>query len=190
MIIGITGPTGAGKSTVCEYIESNLHLKVINCDEYARRAVCDKMLCELVAEFGEGIMKNGELDRKALAKVAFATKDATEKLNKITHPYIVKLITENINEDETVILDAPTLFESGLNNICNKTVCVLANGNLRSKRIVLRDNLTQEQLSSRQNAVKPNEYYTEKTDYVIYNNGSLEELLDSAREIFKNILED
>ena len=189
MIIGVTGPSGAGKSIVCQFAEKTFGFKVIDCDEYARRAVCDQMLKELADCFGNDILNDDNtLNRRALAAAAFASKELTDKLNSITHPYITVLVERDIKEYKNVILDAPTLFESGLDARCDAIVAVLASKDLRTNRILSRDNLTESQLADRHKAAKPDEFYTDKTDKIIINNGNLQDLNVAAAEMFGKII--
>lgn len=189
MIIGVTGPSGAGKSLVCRMAEQTFGFKVIDCDEYARKAVCDQMLQKLTERFGDGILNDDKtLNRRALAAVAFATKENTEALNQITHPFIIELVERDMKKYNKVILDAPTLFESGLYKKCDHIIAVLANKDIRTDRIVSRDNLTQQQLNDRHKGAKTDEFYTAKTDKIIINNGNLQELNDAAKTMFGSII--
>lgn len=189
MIIGVTGPSGAGKSLVCRMAEQTFGFKVIDCDEYARKAVCDQMLQKLTERFGDGILNDDKiLNRRALAAVAFATKENTEALNQITHPFIIELVERDMKKYNKVILDAPTLFESGLYKKCDHIIAVLANKDIRTDRIISRDNLTQQQLNDRHKGAKTDEFYTAKTDKIIINNGNLQELNDAAKTMFGSII--
>ena len=170
LIIGLTGPTGSGKTTVSKAAES-LGFKIIDCDKIARKAVekGEEGLKSIVAAFGEEILlKDGELDRKALALAAFSSKEKTELLNKTLLPYIVEKVKAKI-EGEYILLDAPTLFESGLNSICQATVAVLCDENIRKVRIINRDGLSEGEADLRMNAGKKDEFYLEKTENIIYN---------------------
>lgn len=189
MIIGVTGPSGAGKSLVCRHLAEAFGFWLIDCDEYARKAVCDKMLTELTESFGKQILNDdGTLNRRALAAAAFASKELTDRLNSITHPYIIGLVERDIDNYKNVILDAPTLFESGLDKRCDATFAVLASKELRSSRILLRDKLTQSQLDDRQKAAKADEFYTTKTDRIIINNGDIEALKSAAEKMLGEII--
>ena len=116
------------------------------------------MLQRLTERFGDGILNDDNtLNRRALAAVAFATKENTEALNQITHPFIIALVERDIQQYENVILDAPTLFESGLSKKCDHIIAVLADKGIRTNRIVSRDNLTQQQLDDRHKGAKPDE---------------------------------
>lgn len=189
LIIGLTGPTGSGKTTVSKAAK-DLGFKVIDCDKLARKAVekGEEGLKAVVNAFGEDILlANGELNRKELAKKAFSTEEKTELLNKALLPHIVEKVKAEIN-GENVLLDAPTLFESGLDSICKYTVAVLSDENIRKMRIINRDGLTEEEALLRMNAGKKDDYYLKKTDNIIYNNGTEAELYGAATEIFKKLL--
>lgn len=189
LIIGLTGPTGSGKTTVSKAAK-DLGFKVIDCDKLARKAVekGEEGLKAVVNAFGEDILlANGELNRKELAKKAFSTEEKTELLNKTLLPHIVEKVKAEIN-GENVLLDAPTLFESGLDSICKYTVAVLSDENIRKMRIINRDGLTEEEALLRMNAGKKDDYYLKKTDNIIYNNGGEDELYNSAALIFKKLL--
>ena len=86
------------------------------------------------------------------------------------------------------MLDAPTLFESGLDEICNTTVAILADYNLRNSRIIERDNLTEERAELRLKAGKPEEFYTERANMVIYNNSDYDTFCSNCLTILNKIL--
>lgn len=193
-IVGLTGPTGAGKTTITKVAE-DLGFFVIDADKVAREATQkgSPLLPLLENEFG-GVVKNGELDRKALAQKAFSSKENTEKLNYITLPYIVNNISGIIEKAESegktlILLDAPTLFEAGANNLCHKTVAVLADKNERLKRIMARDGLTKAQAECRMNASKSDEFYNKYCDIILYNNKGENAFLTECEKTFKTILE-
>ncbi len=172
-IIGLTGPTGAGKSSAAKVCK-DFGFKHIDCDILARRAVEKgaKGLNAVVNAFGNDILNaDGTLNRKALAEKAFKDTDSTELLNKTLLPFIKELVLAEI-EGEWVLLDAPTLFESGINKICFKTVAVLADREIRLSRIMARDNITSKAALLRINAGKKDEFYIENCDFIIYNNKS------------------
>ena len=171
IIVGLTGPTGAGKSSASAVCEK-LGVKHIDCDIIARKATekGQEGLLAVVKAFGEDILNpDGTLNRKALAEKAFKDTESTELLNQTLLPIIKKMVMAEIKGDK-VLLDAPTLFESGVNEICHKTVAVLSDSQLRLKRIIARDGITREQALLRINAGKSDDFYKEKCDFVIYNN--------------------
>lgn len=187
-VIGLTGPTGAGKSSIMPLAEK-LGFFTVDCDKVAREESKNKeMLKSLANFFGDDIIKNGELCRKTLAQRAFSSPENTEKLNEITLPFISAKIMEIIKEKDKVILDAPTLFESGLHKICTATVCVLADENLRKTRIIKRDNLTEYAAKTRLFAAKTDEFFVSNCDYTVYNNGERDMFLKNAEEILKKFI--
>lgn len=188
IVIGLTGPTGSGKSSTSKTAE-NFGFKVINCDKTAREATekGTEGLKALVSVFGEDILlDDGTLNRKALAALAFKDKESTDLLNKTILPHIADLVVKQAAGQDT-LLDAPTLFESGINKICNKTVAVLADKDIRLKRIIARDNLTLKEAEIRINAGKDEEFFKENADYVLYNNDDENAFLKRFSDILKEI---
>lgn len=168
--VGLTGPTGAGKSYVCEIFRQK-GFKIIDCDKIAHELTAKNapILTELANEFGEDIVKNGELDRKLLASRAFDTKEHTKKLNSILHPAIAEKCKEEAQG--LTVLDASQLFEANMQNDCYKVIGVLADEDVRIKRIIARDNITEQQAKLRISAQFDNDYFIDNCDYIIYNNG-------------------
>ena len=165
IIIGLTGPTGAGKSTAAAAAK-DFGLQVIDCDKSARAATEKGTdgLKALVAAFGDEILSpDGSLDRKALAAAAFVSPQKTELLNKTILPHIVKLVLAEA-DGKNVLLDAPTLFESGLNSVCTAVIAVSADVEIRRERIIKRDGLSPDAAILRINAGKTDEYYKQKAE--------------------------
>lgn len=188
IVIGLTGPTGSGKSSASK-IAGDFGFQVIDCDKSAREAVEKGApgLKALTVAFGSGIlMPDGTLDRKALASLAFKDRESTELLNKTLLPFVAELVVSR-TADKNTLLDAPTLFESGINRICTKTVAVLADREIRLKRIIGRDGLTIKEADLRINAGKTDEFYKKNADYIIYNNGDEEAFFKKFTEIMKEI---
>ena len=188
-VIGLTGPTGAGKSSVWA-VARELGFKVVDCARLARVAVEKgseglKSLCQV---FGNGILRSdGSLDRKALAKIAFSSYEKTELLNKTLLPHIASLVENEIDED-LVLLDAPTLFESGLERRCYKTIAVLSDTDIRMQRIMKRDGIDADAVRLRMGAGKGDDFYIKNADEVFYNNADLQEFLQKIKEYLENII--
>ncbi len=192
-IIGLTGPSGTGKTTFSN-IAVNLGYDIIDCDKVAREVTNSfELLKILEKEFGQ-VVVDGKLDRKALAQKAFCTKESTEKLNGIMLPVIANAIDEKIKILENkgtkyLILDAPTLYESGEDRRCDAVIALLADEKVRAKRIKSRDNLTPDQLESRLKAAKSDDFYKERTKYIIYNNSDLSEIKSEVVAILQKLKE-
>ena len=188
IVIGLTGPTGSGKSSASRIAE-DFGFQVIDCDKTAREATQKgtEGLKALVSVFGEEILlSDGNLNRKALAALAFKDKLSTDLLNKTILPYIADLVIKQAAGRNT-LLDAPTLFESGINKICNKTVAVLADKDIRLKRIIARDNLTLKEAETRINAGNDEDFFKKNADYVLYNNDDENAFLKRFSDILKEI---
>lgn len=187
-VIGLTGQSGAGKTAVSDNLIKN-GFSVINADEVARKIVKPDMPClnEIKNMFGEGyILPDGNLNRKKLAHTVFTDKSKLELLNGITYPHITEEIIDQINifaseGKKVVILDAPTLFESGVFRLCNKIISVISEEETRIKRIIKRDNITEKEAYERINSQYDDIFYTEKSDFII-KNGSSDTLDDLKRK--------
>lgn len=190
-ILGLTGTTGSGKSTVSEYLKSKGAF-IIDCDTVAHMII-DKQEVkeEIVSAFGD-VLEDGKVNRKALAKVAFSSKENTKKLNNITHPVITKEIEKLIAlakllKAPLTVIDAPLLFEAKIENICDATLTITADKDLRLKRIMERDNIDKDSALLRINTQKDDSVYSEKATYTVTNNGGTEELLSAIDQIIYDI---
>lgn len=191
VVIGLTGQSGAGKSMVRDWLFER-GATVINADELAHDIVDNNIHCLLdIAEKFSCIVLNdkGKLDRKRLGRLVFSDKNKLATLNKIMFPYIVKEITDIIEEEagagaEYLAIDAPVLFESGADKLCNTVVVVTANEKLRLKRIMDRDGLSKRDAENRINAQHEEKFYTENADFVINNEGDEKKLFEEAEKIF------
>lgn len=188
-IIGLTGPTGAGKSSAAAVCK-NLSIKHIDCDILARKAVekGKNGLNAVVNAFGRDILNpDGSLNRKALAQKAFCDEKSTNLLNETLLPFIKELVLKEI-EGDFVLLDAPTLFESGINEICFKTVAVLSDKEIRLNRIMKRDNITRDAALLRINAGKTDDFYIKNCDFVIYNDADEQTFNNEFSNLLREIL--
>ncbi len=179
IIVGLTGPTGAGKTTVSKLLTQNGY-RIIDADLVAREVVLPSTPClvEIKNVFGQQVVnEDGSLNRRALGAVVFSDKQKLKQLEGILFPAIIARIGEMLKkceqEGETlVILDAPTLLESGADSLCDYVVVVMAPQNARLMRIIARDNLTFEQGMQRINAQQSDDFYLDSADYVVDNGTS------------------
>ncbi len=192
-VIGLTGPTGSGKTLVSSMFAEK-GFAVVNADEVAHKALLNPEYIEkLIEAFGEGILlEDGSVSRPALAEVAFSSKKNTELLNRISHPLIIRMCKEefeHLYEEgfERILFDAPTLFESEGHKLCAFTIAVLADDKTRLSRIMARDNITPEQAKSRMKAQKSYEFYSNRADFVIMNEGDIDSLRRCTEEIIKEL---
>ncbi len=193
-VLGLTGPTGAGKSTVRDIL-SQRGFPVIDADKVARNVISgsEKCLMDLALSFSVSILNHdGTLNRQKLADIVFADKNKLKQLNKITFPHIraeiSRIISEETGKNESlVILDAPTLFESGCDKMCSGVLTVTASEKDRLNRILLRDRLSDKQARLRINAQHSEEFYTKRANYVIINDGDIDELKIKTFEVLDRI---
>ncbi len=193
LVVGLTGQTGAGKTTVSEAFRKNGYA-VINADLVSREVTADPYVAKRLGElFGMDVLhEDGTLNRKALGARVFSDPDELLKLNTILHPMIVRRIEEKIGALAAagrvrILLDAPTLFESGANKLCVRTVAVLADETLRLRRIVERDGLTEAEALRRIKAQHPESYYRFRSSYILRNNGTPEELERAAQPVIDRL---
>lgn len=186
-IIGITGSSGAGKSTICEILKQKYKVKIIDADAIAKRLSVkgSKYLAEIVESFGNEILDGKEtLNRKKLAQIIYESSEARERLNNCTFKYIKKEIEKEIKASKVdVIIDAPLLFESGLNKWCDIVIGVISNKELQLERLIKRDNLEYHQALERLNAQKQNDFYERNCDMIIENNNHMSEIEEQIHAI-------
>lgn len=190
-VIGLTGPTGSGKSSATTVAEQ-MGFKVVDCDKLARTAVekGSDGLDAVVQVFGNDVLNGDDtLNRALLAQKAFSTPENTELLNKTLFPYITSLVQKEITGDK-VLLDAPTLFESGANNLCNEVIAVISDQKTRLARIMQRDGIDEDAAMLRINAGKPDEFYIEKTHNIVYNDCELSVFNLKIQKLITKLLEE
>ena len=180
-VYGLTGQTGAGKSTVADLLRKQ-GIGVVDCDVVAREVVQSPTLLDRLAEqFGKDILENGVLNRQRLADRAFASKEATQLLDQIMFPPILQEARQQMDRlaaagHRIILLDAPTLFESGADAQCDAVITVVAKDEIRRKRIMARDGLTKEQAKARMEAQLSREFLEQHSDYLLVNDGTPEQL--------------
>lgn len=191
VVFGLTGGSGAGKSTVADILR-DLGVYVIDADKIARQIAeigmpCLKELCE---EFGGDILeRDGSLNRRKLGNIVFSDSKKLKSLNKITHKYIKENIVSQLSlcNCKFAAIDGAVIIGSEIEELCECMVSVLADRNIRIRRILERDLLTLEQAESRLKSQPNDDFYIRNSDYIIYNNGSTEELNLKIRKVFEEM---
>ena len=194
-VIGITGPTGAGKTTVLNVLKE-LGGDVVDCDAVYHELLrtSGSLQAELKGRFGGEIFdENGDLRRKELGAIVFGDEKALADLNAITHRHIIAELDRRIAQAEAqgrpaVALDAVALIESGVGERCRVTVAVTAPEEARLRRIMAREGIGEDYARSRIAAQKPTAWYEERCGFTLRNDGTREDLERQARELFGQIL--
>lgn len=194
-VLGLTGPTGAGKGVVAALLREN-GVPVIDADQLSREVTAPGHPClsALAAAFSPGVLQNdGSLNRAALAEAAFCSPEKTALLNSIVHPAVIALSNTRLTELKAngcafAAIDAPLLFESGMDAACHRTLAVLASPEQRLTRIIARDGLSKEQALARMNAQPPDIYYEERADEVMRNDGDIDSFRAAVRRWVKEIV--
>ncbi len=198
IIVGLTGQTGAGKSTVAAMLE-RFGYSIVDADKVARLVTGkgSPVMKLLTDAFGEDIVdEDGSLRRDLLAARAFSSPENTRKLNDITHPEICRLIMKKVEGRffmgyEGVIVDAPQLFESGLASKCTLVLSVTAREDIRLRRIMERDGVSEAEARLRMQAQLPESFFREHSDIILENNGtpeSLHEQVTQAARIIEDVI--
>ena len=194
MIVGITGPTGSGKTTALNVIRE-MGGCVLDLDAvYHGLLKTDAgLLRELDVRF-PGVIRNGELDRKALGNIVFADKQALSDLNAITGKYILAETDRQLEAAQRqgvpiAAIDAINLLEGDLPERCHVTVAVTAPVEIRVGRLMERDGISEEYARLRISAQQPNEYFEAHCDHTLRNGeGTQEAFAQSCRELFDRLL--
>lgn len=195
-VLGLTGPSGAGKSLAAARL-AELGFAVVDADRVARQVMAPGSECldELRRAFGGGVIAaDGGLDRAKLARVAFGDPAALRQLDAVTHPRIVAAIAGRLKELEAggcrrAVLDAPALFESGADRLCDRVAAVVASPEIRLRRILRRDGIPRERAAARIAAQPPRAYYTDRADAVIDSDAGAAHLLaevDRLADLWKS----
>ena len=212
MIIGITGNSGSGKTLICKelvkmaekgtdpfFAKRNERGQIafnpilIGADKIVKEMSMQGTIYfkEIIKGFGTDILlENGEIDKQKLANIIFTDTKKRESLNSLTFKYVVDEIKKRVNlsKSKTIIIDAPLLIESGLNEICDIVISVIADEDVKIKRICRRDNIDENLARVRIKAQPNDEFYIKNSELVIVNNSNsnLEEQADGIKEIIES----
>lgn len=190
MIIGLTGSSGSGKSTVASMLQKQAY-HIIDCDKISREIDNDEEYIKMIRNaFGDVVFSSGKISRRALGHIVFSDRKKLELLSSISHPIIRKKVLEDIEKHKkssNIILDAPLLFESGLDSICDTTIGIIADDDLRTSRVMERDHLDIDEAKKRISAQQSIDFYKNKCIIIIENNGDVTALSEKLTSIINNI---
>ncbi|MBF8435902.1 dephospho-CoA kinase [Halanaerobiaceae bacterium Z-7014] len=189
MALGLTGGIASGKTTAANFLES-LGAKIIDADKIAHKIMKPEgsAYSDVVQFFGNNILnEDGSIDRKKLGEIVFNNSELRQKLEKITHPIIVREIKNRlINEtDSNTIIVAPLLFEVGLDDLVDQVWVIYCSRETQIKRLKDRDNIARKAALARIDAQMPLDKKIKKADLAIENEGSIDDLKDKLREAWE-----
>lgn len=175
MIIGITGGTGCGKTTLLNYIRDAGGL-VLDCDAiYHELLQTDREMLSAIASRFPGTVENGVLNRKNLGNIVFSDEAALLDLNRITHSAVKREVLRRLaHQPKLAAIDAIGLFEGGLAELCDVTVAVTAPEALQIRRLMERDGIPEDYARSRIAAQKDASWFRARCDYTIDNSGDIQ----------------
>ena len=190
-ILCITGNIGSGKSTTLE-IFREFGAEIINSD-----AIVSGLLesdsgiqKQLVSCLGQQILANGKIDKKKVAEIVFADTSRLTQLNSIIHPEVFKTASKIIecSSAKLVAWEIPLLFETGMQNKCNYTLTVVANNPVAQMRLQKNRNFSTAEFLARKSKQMDPEQQKSLSDFVIYNDNSIEELRNSCKKVYTAII--
>ncbi len=193
-ILGVTGTSGSGKSTFSKILNERDDVKVVDADQVSKDLSVPgtDYLQDVVNAFGQEILKeDGNLNRRALAHIIYNDEKEREKLNSITFPHITREIYERIKafadpKIKYAVIDAPLLFEAGLDKVCDSVISLVATQELQVKRICQRDGLDEKTATARLSSQKPASFYIDNSDIVIMNTENTD-LREEAKKVFEEL---
>jgi len=192
-VIAVTGGMGSGQSSFVKILKS-LGAKLVDADKIAHEVsnFDPEVKRELRHAFGKHIYnRDGKLNRKALARIVFDDNNKTQLLNAIIHPHMVSRIIEKIERAKDsgryklIVVDAALIFEANLEKMFDYVIVIFAKMQTRIQRIKERDKMPQKEIMKRIRRQLPLEDKVKWADFVVRNDGNLEDLNEEAKKIFK-----
>ena len=190
LVVALTGGIGAGKSLVAQYF-SELGARVVDADQLSRIAIerGSAGFDDVITRFGESILRNGDIDRKALGEIIFKDKSAKADLEAIIHPRVRELFFEVVNDlaaDEILIYEIPLLVETGASSNFDQIITVEAELEIRKSRLLKRGMFISE-IERRIAAQASREEREAQADHIITNDGDEDALLRSVENLWEDL---
>ena len=188
MIIGITGGTGCGKTTLLKVIAEKGGL-ILDCDAiYHQLLATDASLLNAIENRFPGTVEDGQLHRKKLGSVVFSDESALLDLNKITHSAIKEEVLRRLeSRPKLAAIDAIALFEGGLAELCGITVAVTAPAEVRVQRLMKRDSISEDYARSRIAAQHDEAWFRQRCDWILENNGTEMQFREKCLAFLENL---
>ena len=191
MILGLTGQSGAGKSTVASLLASR-GFRVIDCDGIVHALSRERQYAEAIANaFGRDYLKDGEVDRWRLGALVFSDRTALDRLNETVRPMILAAVlaelTRATNDGIPAVLDAPLLFEYGLEKACDLTLGVITDTEIAVRRLAARDGKSEAEIRGRLASQHDAEYFRTHCDHTIRNDTDSLTLAKNLDRILKTL---
>lgn len=198
LIIGLTGGIVSGKSTVARMFK-DLGAKIVDADKLGHKVILPQETAwkRIIKIFGKDILqKDQTINRKKLGKIVFANQNLLKKLNKITHPEIIKLIKKEISlakndskeEKNILIIDAALIYETKIDRLMDKIIVVYLDEEEQLKRLIKRNNLSEKEALQKIKSQIPLKEKIEIADYVIDNSNSLDKTREQVKKIWENFI--
>ena len=188
MILGITGGTGCGKTTLLNVIAEKGGL-ILDCDAVYHQLLTrdDRLLQAIEARF-PGTVENGQLQRKKLGTIVFSDQNALQDLNKITHSAIKEEVLRQLEaKPRLAAIDAIALFEGGLAELCDTTVAVTAPVEVRVQRLMLRDQISEDYARSRIAAQHDESWFRQHCHHILENDSTQAHFQEKCVAFLKNL---
>ena len=194
--VALTGGIGTGKSTASKIL-NELGAFIFDADKEAKNILKNNetVQSELIAEFGTDIMSGDEkIDNNKLARIAFQDQDHQLRLNSIIHPYVFQEIDENFDDilekgvNDIFVIDAALIYESGADTHMDYVIVITALLKIRMERALQRETLSRDQILKRIDLQWPEEDKIALADFVIHNDSTEKELLNSISDIYNQLV--
>jgi len=191
--LGITGGLGSGKSFACQRLKEKGAV-IFDADNIAKDILqtVPEVQEKIAAVFGDTVIKNGVVDNQKLADIAFSNEENQAALNNIVHPFVIEEFEKKReamqNREGLLVIDAPLIFESGLDNHLDYTVLIYTTYKLRIARAIRRGKLSRDQILRRMDLQMPEEEKREMASFVIENNGSVEHLYEEIDKLYNELV--
>lgn len=194
-IVGLTGGIASGKSAATQHLQG-LGAKCVDADEISHRLTAENgaLLPAIREAFGDGVFfEDGTLNRRALGEAVFGDPAKRLLLDNVTHPAIQKAIMDEVEAYEAegapmVLINVPLLFETGMDALCDEVWLISLDPEIQKERLMLRDNLTEEQAQARIEAQMPLEEKEARASVVIDNRRTLEKMCSELTGLYNGLM--